>query len=469
MRLTRIVTTALAAALVASPAIAIAPASAAVTPVLAIDAGGPAVTSGGTTFAADAFFSGGKTSTARGVTGTPDPKVYETLRYGMKSYDLPIAGGTYDVTLKLVENYWNAAGKRSFDVTAEGGKVLSAVDPFALAGGRAKAVDKTFRTTVKDGTLNLGFTAVRDNASVAGIVVVPVAAAAQPGPVVSPVEKPVEKPVTTPAPAGADRASWRAPALTNPLVWVPSASQRYFSAPADRDVLVQWPAGALDVQGGFELSGGRNVVSVGGTVKFSKRYFPSMVDQPNNNRCLKITGNEKSAAPRTVHVEDFHCAGEHIWEGINVDSKGERGSLTVQFRDILVDGVHVEYPGSTGRHIGGDALQVWNGPHRLLIDGFTAKNLEYQGFFLQPYQFGSGSLGDWDIRNVNLEGAASRSAYILWLAGSRSAGASDGVKINVKNVYVQGGGGRDRSRSLWDADADWKDVISGKAPRDFVS
>ena len=161
----------------------------------------------------------------------------------------------------------------------------------------------------------------------------------------------------------------------------------------------------LDVgRGGFELTGGRNVVSRGGLVKPSKRHFPVMVDKPNQNRCLKVSGHSSKQAPRTVHIEGLHCAGEHIWEGINVDSKGERGNLTVQLRNILIDRVNVEYPGGTGKHIGGDALQVWNGPHRLLIDGFTAKNLEYQGMFLQPYQFGTGSLGTWDLRNINLEG-----------------------------------------------------------------
>lgn len=263
-------------------------------------------------------------------------------------------------------------------------------------------------------------------------------------------------------------AGWSAPKLeANPLVWVPSASSRTFKAPANRDVVISWPKTALDVPGGFELTGGRNVVSRGGLVKPSKRHFPVMVDTPNQNRCLKVSGHSSAQSPRTVHIEGLHCAGEHIWEGINVDSKGERGNLTVQLRNILIDRVNVEYPGGTGKHIGGDALQVWNGPHRLLIDGFTAKNLEYQGMFLQPYQFGTGSLGTWDLRNINLEGDPARSAYILWLAGARS-GSGNVIKMTVKNVYVQPGGGRSRSQSLWDAANDWPEVKIGKAPTDFV-
>ncbi|WP_432538012.1 malectin domain-containing carbohydrate-binding protein [Kineococcus arenarius] len=484
MRFSRSIATAVATAALAGSAAVCVPASAATPSTVAINAGGKALTASGTSYSADQYAAGGNTSTLSTVTGTSDTALYKDVRYGMSGYSIPVTNGTYDVTLKMVENYWTAVGKRVFDVSAEGTQVVSDLDLFQAAGGKNKAVDRTFTTTVKDGKLDLGFTADRDKASIAAVLATPKATAtpAPSAPAPTPVVTQNPRPTTgTPLPTAtpstgttsgtstADRASWKAPTLQNPLVWVPSASQRYFKAPADRDVLIKWPSTALDVQGGFELTGGRNVVSTGGTVKFSKRYFPSMVDQPNNNRCLKINGNDTLGAPRTVHVEGFHCAGSHIWEGINVDSKAERATLTVQFRDIRVDGVHVEYPGGTGKHIGGDALQVWNGPHRLLIDGFTAKNLEYQGFFLQPYQFGTGKLGTWDIRNVNLEGAASRSAYILWLAGTRNASDSNGVQITVKNVYVQPGGGRTRASSLWEADKDWYDVTIGKPARDFVS
>ncbi|WP_432577326.1 hypothetical protein [Kineococcus esterisolvens] len=262
----------------------------------------------------------------------------------------------------------------------------------------------------------------------------------------------------------AGREFLKTPALAaDALVWRPSATNRTFTAPSDRDVRIEWPSTPVDVEGGLQLNGGRNVVSVGGTVKPSKRYFPSGQDTPNDNRCLYITGNNRSAGPRTVHIEGLHCAGEHIWEGINIDARGERGSLTVNLRNILIDGVNVEYPGGSGKHIGGDALQVWNGPHALRVDGFTAKNLEYQGFFLQPYSRGSGSLGDWDIRNVNLVGADSGSAFLLWVSSLNR------IDVDWENVYVEGGGDRSRSRTVWQSGSyDSSEVVSGLAPRDYV-
>ncbi len=259
------------------------------------------------------------------------------------------------------------------------------------------------------------------------------------------------------APAPAPGASWMAPALVNPLVWTPSATQRIFKAPADRDVLIRWPATPLDVVGGFELNGGRNVVSTGGTIEFSKRHFPAGADQANNNRCLYITGNATAQKPRTVHVEGLHCAGAYVWEGINVDSKGERGNLTVQFRDITIDGVNVDLPGGTGKHYGGDALQVWNGPHRLRVDGFRATNLKYQGFFLQPNSFGSGPLGRWELNDVYLQGASTGSGYLLWLAGNRTG--TGAIDIGVNNFHVRTSPGRSAAQTVWDLANDWPDLI----------
>ncbi len=48
------------------------------------------------------------------------------------------------MTLKFAEPVWSAKGKRVFNVTINGTKVLSNFDIFAAAGGEFKAVDKTF-------------------------------------------------------------------------------------------------------------------------------------------------------------------------------------------------------------------------------------------------------------------------------------------------------------------------------------
>jgi Polysaccharide lyase/Malectin domain len=148
--------------------------AAAVSSTIAINGGGGAVTTGdGFRYSSDTGFVGGRVATSSKVLGGSDPMVYKDLRVGIKSYTLPIANGDYDVTLMLIENVWTTPGKRTFNVAIEGSTKLSAFDIFAAANGRHHAYDRTFKTTVADGTINIDFTAVRDLPSIAGIKVIP--------------------------------------------------------------------------------------------------------------------------------------------------------------------------------------------------------------------------------------------------------------------------------------------------------
>jgi hypothetical protein len=141
-------------------------------PVL-INAGGPAFTdSVGNVWAADKNFSGGTTySKANAIAGTVDDALFQTERYGTFSYNIPVPSGTYSVTLRFAELYWTSAGKRVFNVSLEGQTVVSNLDLFAAVGANT-ALDRTFQITVTDGTLNIGFTTVVDNAKVSAIQVV---------------------------------------------------------------------------------------------------------------------------------------------------------------------------------------------------------------------------------------------------------------------------------------------------------
>jgi RHS repeat-associated protein len=67
-------------------------------------------------------------------------------------------------------------GQRTFDVALEGATVLDDFDVFAAAGGKNVALDRSFTTTVADGTLDLAFTTVVNGATVSAIEVEPVGA-----------------------------------------------------------------------------------------------------------------------------------------------------------------------------------------------------------------------------------------------------------------------------------------------------
>ncbi len=429
---------------------------------LFIDAGADAdSTHEGVPWLADRYADGGSVSERGEVAGTASSAVYRSIRTGMSAYRIPVTDGTYDVTLHMAETWFDAVGERRFDVAVGGEPFLTDLDVLAAAGGKFRALDRTTRTTVVGGTLVIEFTARTNLPRVSAIVVLPVLdglgheVEAPPEPEPEPDPESTPTPSPTPAPP-APGPTWDAPTLVNPLVWTPSSTNRLLRAPANRDVLIRWPSHDLDIVGGIEINGGRNIVSTGGTIRFTKRHFPAGADQAANNRCLHITGNATSQAPRTIHVEALHCAGPFVWEGINIDSKAEKGTLTVQLRDITIDGVNVELPGGTGKHYGGDALQTWNGPHRLRIDGLTATDLRYQGLFLQPHQFGTGTLGQWQLENIHLTGHRDGHGYLLWLAGTRDAEYA--VPITTRGLRITRAPGKDSTQTVWELAKSWPDI-----------
>ena len=99
----------------------------------------------------------------------PAPQaVYQTWRTGAKkaanfSYALGglTAGHAYTLRLHFAEYSVAKSGARKFDVTANGTKVLSAFDVFANAGGKNKALIKSFNATPNgSGQIVVNFTAV---------------------------------------------------------------------------------------------------------------------------------------------------------------------------------------------------------------------------------------------------------------------------------------------------------------------
>ncbi len=152
-----------------------------VTGAVSINAGGAA----NGTFVADTGFSGGSTYSVTTaidtsqLTGTiPAQAVLQTERYGEFTYTVGgfTAGSAQAVTLYFAEVYWSAAGQRTFNVAINGATVLSAFDIFSAAGGRARAISRTFNTTANtSGQVVIQFTRAGgpDNPKVCAITVAP--------------------------------------------------------------------------------------------------------------------------------------------------------------------------------------------------------------------------------------------------------------------------------------------------------
>ena len=144
--------------------------------VLVISAGGPAAGN----YAADEDFNGGNASATgatintSGVTNPAPQSVYQHQRFGNFTYTLPglTAGASYTVRLHFDEYYWTAAGKRVFNVSINGTRVLSNFDIFAAAGGADIAIVEQFMATANaQGQIVLQFATITDNAEINGIEV----------------------------------------------------------------------------------------------------------------------------------------------------------------------------------------------------------------------------------------------------------------------------------------------------------
>jgi hypothetical protein len=136
--------------------------------------GGPYTDSSGIIYAKDFGFTGGQSGTQPfAVANTGRDALYVTRRWGKSvSYHLPVENGDYTLRLRFVEPAWNSAGKRVFDVSAEGKLVLDNFDIYKEAGFRTAAT-RPFDVTITDGALDLKFAASVDNAIVSAIELVP--------------------------------------------------------------------------------------------------------------------------------------------------------------------------------------------------------------------------------------------------------------------------------------------------------
>jgi uncharacterized protein YaiE (UPF0345 family) len=139
-----------------------------------INSGGPAYSFGGVAWSADQYFSGGSSySATTAIAGTTNDQLYQSERWGVFSYAIPVPNGTYTLRLHFAEIFWTNPNQRVFTVNIEGGKAtIPSFDIVAAAGGAntAISVDRTF--TVTDGTLNFNMVAGVENPKLSGIEVI---------------------------------------------------------------------------------------------------------------------------------------------------------------------------------------------------------------------------------------------------------------------------------------------------------
>jgi hypothetical protein len=239
---------------------------------------------------------------------------------------------------------------------------------------------------------------------------------------------------------------WAPPHLVDPETVEISAEHTHARLERGRDYVVELTEPIEEI-GGVIISGGRNVVLVGGHIT------------------IPWAGEDASAADRrglflrwqtgTVHVEGLLIdnSGGDLSEGIQINAPRAR----VQLVNVRIDGVHARDPeGFTDNHP--DLVQPWGGAGELRIWGFTGASA-YQGIFLKADQH---ELGRVILDRVNLRGLAG-ARYLLW--------AAPGVSPEVGDVWVRPAPGRSILRTLRPElpDDTWTRVHQGDPPGgDFV-
>jgi len=164
---------------VPAPSPVASPTSSVFKPVL-INAGGASFKDvRGRVWAADSYFTGGYSSadgSAFTFSGTQDQAIYQTERYGIFEYNIPLPEGSYEVIIHLSESHFDTIGQRVFDISMEGAKTLPNVDIVQFGSGQTKkALTLERPIEVKDGSLSIAFSSVVDNPKVSGIEIVKLA------------------------------------------------------------------------------------------------------------------------------------------------------------------------------------------------------------------------------------------------------------------------------------------------------
>lgn len=238
-----------------------------------------------------------------------------------------------------------------------------------------------------------------------------------------------------------DRVSLRPPELVEPQVIRVDDNNRDLRLDPNRDYRVEM-SGVLRHRDGLVISGGRNVVLIGGEIAPSNSVAEGL------DETAVLRGLYLRDQTGTIHIEGLRITGEELEEGINLS---QTTGATVQLANIAVDTVHGNKEGSHA-----DVLQVWAGPKTLKVDRLAGRS-QYQGLFLLPFQhLEDAQLSDWSLRRVriDLDGEA---GYGLWKEGEFSIRLDD-VSVQRDGDQTSGGLTAETNKQLkmvWPEVSDW--------------
>ena len=140
--------------------------------------------SAGKIWGPDRYFRDGWTESLprRLIFRTEDPSLFQTCRFGIFSYHIPLRPGIYELHLYFAEqrfgpgdNRTGGESSRLFNISLNGHVLLESFDPLKDAGGPDTATEQVFKdvSPAKDGFLHLEFGKINSEPFVNAIEIVP--------------------------------------------------------------------------------------------------------------------------------------------------------------------------------------------------------------------------------------------------------------------------------------------------------
>jgi hypothetical protein len=243
------------------------------------------------------------------------------------------------------------------------------------------------------------------------------------------------------------RLSWAPPALSSPTVISLTDGTGTLKLAAGQDYLVRLPTDRPVVMPqGLTISGGHNVVVIGGTIDVAGGYTAS--NGGTTRRGMYLVGQSGTVFVEGVRFESSKSGT--LTEGIDLDQR--LGA------EVILQNIHLDRLVGTYSTNHADGVQTWAGPRELLIDGLWI-DTEYQGMFLLPNQHFTGPMPQlFDFRNVSISGGSS-AGYMIWKDNQV-------FPWHLFNVFVSPGSHAidDRSHYLWDPTNSLSAVIGTASP-----
>ncbi len=226
---------------------------------------------------------------------------------------------------------------------------------------------------------------------------------------------------------GSGSLAWQPPVLTSPRHIALNAQNDNLDLDSHQDYVLEMPE--QKKLGYVRLSGGRNIVLIGGW-----STIPSGVSHQDVN--FQILDKPDTVEGRIVHIE-----------GVRIDGSG--GGTSDAFRinapKTVVQLLRIRATGivyDTKLRAHSDVIQTSGGCKELRLDYFTGSS-QFQGLYLAQDRGPNGKL---DLRHVNIRGEGPRKIVLLAIGGAINSPKTNGKRlfelcdvplINLQEVYLK--------------------------------